>query len=146
LRSIAALPEAIEQVEMSQNAACTARRRPRRILIVEDEPILRMAFAEAAREAGYAVIEAANPQGALQHLASEMAVDLVFSDIYLPGGMDGLALARRIRADYPGVKILLTSGRGIPPGAPTFGPFIAKPYATADLLSRIERHLEADGG
>lgn len=131
---------------MSQSAAHAPRRRTQRILIVEDEPILRMAFAEAAREAGYDVVEAANSQGALRHLASENTVDLVFSDIYLPGGMDGVALARRIRADYPDVKILLTSGRGIPAGAPSFGPFIAKPYATADLLSRIERHLEADGG
>lgn len=130
---------------MSQSAAHAARGRTRRILIVEDEPILRMAFAEAARDAGYDVIEAANSQGALRHLASEKVVDLVFSDIYLPGGMDGVALARRIKLDHPDVKILLTSGRGFPPGASAIGPFIAKPYATADLLTRIERHLEAGG-
>jgi len=128
-----------------ETAPVGAHKRPRRILIVEDEVLMRTIIAEAAREAGYRVTEAGTAQAALDYLASGKAVDLVFTDVNLPG-MDGVALARRIKADHPRVEIILTSGQPLPAGGRRLGVFIAKPYSTADVLAKVARAIDADAG
>lgn len=131
---------------MTQDTAPVgAQERPRRILIVEDEVLVRTVIAEAARDAGYRVTEAGAAQAALDFLASGKVVDLVFTDINLPG-MDGVTLARRIKADHPRVKVILTSGQALPAGGRRLGIFIAKPYSIADVLARIGRAIDADAG
>lgn len=118
------------------------------ILFVEDEALIRMDMAEFLRECGYRVHEAANANEALEALRAKFAIDLVFTDINLPGGMNGLELAEWISGNRPGVKTLITTGRpldrGAPPGA---GAVLAKPYTGRDLLERVKQALTkpADG-
>jgi two-component system, response regulator PdtaR len=82
-----------------------------RVLLVEDEPLISDIAAEALQEQGFEVETAANAGDALRRLAAESPVDILFTDIDLPGGMDGTALARcarRLRSDLP---VIFTSGR-----------------------------------
>ena len=101
-----------------------------------------MDMAEFLRECGYRVHEAANANEAVQALESKFAVDLVFTDINLPEGMDGLELAEWVFNNRPGVRVLVTSG-----GAPrsdiprTIEPVLVKPYTGRDLLDRIRQAL-----
>ena len=76
------------------------------ILFVEDEPLIRMDMAEFLRECGYRVHEAANAAEALEALQAKFAIDLVFTDINLPGEMNGLELAEWILSNRPGVKVV----------------------------------------
>ncbi len=122
---------------------------PETILFVEDEALVRMDMAEFLRECGYLVDEAVNAEEAREALQSKFAVDLVFTDINLPGGMNGLELVEWILSNRPGVKVLATTGRtlngDIPPIA---GALLAKPYTGRDLLDRVKEALAkpADGG
>jgi CheY-like chemotaxis protein len=80
------------------------------ILLVEDNDEVAMLVTEMLRELGYRVTRAASAQGALGALADERAIDLVFSDIMMPGIMNGMELAREVRRRRPGAPILLTTG------------------------------------
>ena len=114
----------------------------RTVLVVEDELLVRLAVAEELREAGMRVIEAGNADEAMKHLRAGNAVDLVFADIELPGSMNGLELARRLRTDFPDIKLLVTSGRLPEPEATSAGAFIAKPYDIAEVVGRIRATLD----
>jgi CheY-like chemotaxis protein len=119
------------------------------ILFVEDEPLIRMDMAEFLRECGYRVHEAADAAEALEALQAKFAIDLVFTDINLPGGMNGLELAEWILSNRPGVKTLITTGRPLERGAPPIaGAFLAKPYTGRNLLERVKQELVTppDGG
>lgn len=109
-----------------------------RILVVEDEVLTRMVLAEELREAALGVIEAATADEALSYLKSGGDVDLVFSDIRMPGAIDGLELERRLRVQYPCLPILLTSANKGPEGSRLF---IAKPYNMERLVSIIYKTL-----
>ena len=107
------------------------------VLVVEDEVILRMAVSAHLREAGLIVIEAVDAEEAVELLRANHKIGLVFSDITMPGTMDGDQLAEWISERYPAIRILLTSGisqRGRQP-------FIAKPYSFIELERRIEQML-----
>lgn len=107
------------------------------VLVVEDEVILRMAVSAHLREAGFIVIEAVDAEEAVELLRANHKIGLVFSDITMPGTMDGDQLAEWISERYPAIRILLTSGitqRGRQP-------FIAKPYSFIELERRIEQML-----
>jgi CheY-like chemotaxis protein len=116
---------------------------PETILFVEDEALVRMDMAEFLRECGYRVHEATNANEAVQALESKFAVDLVFTDINLPEGRDGLELAEWVFNNRPGVRVLVTSG-GAPRGdiPRTVEPVLIKPYTGRDLLDRVRRALE----
>jgi CheY-like chemotaxis protein len=92
------------------------------VLLVEDEPLVRLVTAELLAESGLRVIEAVNAAEALAVLESGLRVEVVLSDIEMPPGPDGFALARQIRKCWPKVEVLLTSGRqwpregDLPPG------------------------------
>jgi CheY-like chemotaxis protein len=104
------------------------------VLVVEDEVILRMAVSAHLREAGFVVVEAVDAEEAVELVRANRAIQLVFSDIMMPGAMDGDQLAVWISERYPEIRILLASGvaqRGEQP-------FIAKPYSFLDLQRRIE--------
>ncbi len=116
---------------------------PQTILFVEDEALIRMDMAEFLRECGYRVHEAANANEALEALQAKFAIDLVFTDINLPGGMGGLELAEWISSNRPGVKTLITTGRPLESVAPALaGRFLAKPYTGRDLLDRVKQALD----
>lgn len=80
------------------------------VLVVEDEVFIRLDIAEYLRECGYRVVEAGNADEAIRILESQLPIDLVFSDIQMPGDMDGFGLARWIRQNHPDIRIILTSG------------------------------------
>ena len=83
---------------------------PPTLLIVEDEFFIRLTTADFLRDAGYEVIEAGNADEALDIFRSGAAIDLLFTDVRMPGSMDGCELARRVRADWPSVRVIVTSG------------------------------------
>jgi CheY-like chemotaxis protein len=109
------------------------------VLLVEDEPLVRLVTAELLAESGLRVIEAVNAAEALAVLESGLRVEVVLSDIEMPPGPDGFALARQIRKCWPKVEVLLTSGRqwpregDLPPGVA----FLAKPCPTEILVQHV---------
>jgi CheY-like chemotaxis protein len=124
-------------------ADATAARAPQleaveRVLIVEDEPDLMEVAAELFRTIGYEVLTAAGGAQALALLAHGPAVQVLFSDVVMPG-MSGVELARAVRARHPAVRVVLTSG--YPPAALRARqvesddfPLISKPYRLSDIL------------
>src|SRR3984957_6447215 len=80
------------------------------ILIVEDELFLRMYAAEMIQDGGFDVVEAGNADQAIAILEARPDIHVVFTDIQMPGSMDGLKLARFVRDRWPPIKIVATSG------------------------------------
>jgi CheY-like chemotaxis protein len=114
------------------------------ILVVEDEVLVRMAVAEYLRDREFRVLEASNAQEAQALFAGGEPIAIVFSDIQMPGGMNGFGLAKWIRASFPDVKVMLTSGiANLAATAEEFGngPVLAKPYAYETLAAQIRRLL-----
>src|ERR1700709_2157331 len=101
------------------------------VLIVEDELLLRMNAVEMIDAAGFEVVEAANADQAIEILEARRDITVMFTDIQMPGSMDGLKLARAVRGRWPPVKIVATSGHlhieenELPEG----GRFLPKPYS-----------------
>lgn len=118
-----------------------AKPAPTTILVVEDEVLVRMLIADQLRNAGYSVIEAADADEALALLA-HTNVNVVLSDVQMPGSLDGAGLARIVRSKYPALKILLTSGRSAAVDAVGHDGFFAKPYNVAEIMNRIEALLD----
>jgi CheY-like chemotaxis protein len=113
------------------------------VLVVEDEALLRTATAEYLRMSGYRVIEAADAAEAIGAFVSGEPVDVVFSDVRLPGSMDGSKLAGWVR-HHRNIPVMLTSGH---PDAALMGEcFAAKPYRAKDVVSRIRLLLEEARG
>ena len=112
---------------------------PATVLVVEDEELVRLSAAVALEEDGFCVIEAGNAEDALKILQSRADVRLLFTDIHMPGGLDGMELAREVHARWPHVLLVITSGRNRPTSTeiPDHGRFIAKPYRAKELLAHI---------
>ena len=116
------------------------------VLVVEDEPRVRRLTVTRLRDLGYTVLEAANGPEALELVQQHPEIDLVFTDVVMPGGMTGADVAREIQAKQPDVKILFTSGyaepdivrKGIAKGA--F--WLKKPYTAADLARTLRSILD----
>ena len=110
------------------------------VLVVEDEPLVLIAAAEALRDAGFNVIEAATAdEAALLLRAAGHEVSVVFTDIEMPGAMDGMTLARVVRGAWPAISVLITSGR-VKPGEselPMGTAFVAKPYDLRHLANVV---------
>jgi CheY-like chemotaxis protein len=116
------------------------------VLIVEDELLLRIDAAEMIEAAGFEVIEAANADEAIALLEARRDITVVFTDIQIPGSMDGLKLARAVRGRWPPIKIVATSGRlniG-EPDLPEGGRFLSKPYGRAQV-KRVLHELMIGG-
>jgi DNA-binding NtrC family response regulator len=109
------------------------------VLIVEDEEILRIFAAWQLEEAGFEVVQAANADEALQAMNSRPDVRVLFTDVQMPGQLDGMDLARKIHEQWPKVLVLITSGNSRPAKAdiPNQGHFLAKPYRSEDVISEI---------
>jgi two-component system, response regulator PdtaR len=113
---------------------------PTRVMIVEDDGIVRFPIAEALRAVGLEVIEATNADEAWSYLLSGQIVDLIFSDIHMPGSMDGVELTRRVQERFAHIIMVLTSGRRS--RRSTDHPhFLAKPYRLDDATALITRLL-----
>ena len=109
------------------------------ILIVEDEFLLRMDSAEVIENAGFEVIEAANADEAIAILTARPDIHVVFTDIQMPGSMDGLKLARFVRDRWPPIKIVATSGlvRVEDDDLPAGSVFQRKPYHVAEVVAAL---------
>lgn len=111
------------------------------ILVVEDDPSIRLLLAEELRDAGFVVIEAASADEALEYFLSHQPVDLVFTDVQMPGSIDGLELARRLHGLAPALPLIVTSGAiGRDTVDPAFR-YIAKPYRMDDVRELVRSAL-----
>lgn len=115
------------------------------VLVVEDEILIRMAIADSIADAGFVVYEAANADQAILILEAHPDVRALFTDIDMPGSMDGLKLAAAVRDRWPPVKIIITSGhvKIRPEDLPVEGKFFAKPYDASKVVSTLRSLVEA---
>jgi len=115
------------------------------VLIVEDEFLIRMAAAEAIAAAGFEVIEAANADEAIKILEARQDIRVVFTDIKMPGSMDGMRLAHAVRHRWPPIRIIATSGHydieeeRLPLGSI----FFRKPYSPDDIAWTLNALIAA---
>jgi CheY-like chemotaxis protein len=115
------------------------------VLIVEDEFLLRMNAVDMIESAGFDVVEAANADEAIAVLERRFDITVVFTDIQMPGSMDGLKLAQAIRGRWPPIKIIATSGRvsvsqdDLPEG----GRFVLKPYSSNQITGMLRELIAA---
>jgi DNA-binding NtrC family response regulator len=118
------------------------------ILVVEDETLVRLHGVCVLEDAGFKVLEASNADDALAALAMHDDVLLVFSDVDMPGTMDGLALVRLVHQRWPSVRLLLTSGhhRLDDAALPDDGRFLPKPWSENGLVSMIRDALDGRQG
>ncbi|MFT4053136.1 MAG: response regulator [Novosphingobium sp.] len=109
------------------------------VLIVEDEPLIRMMAEDMVMDAGLIPLCAADAHQAIRILADHDDVAILFTDVDLPGGFNGIELARRVHASGLGLEIIITTGRGEPDESllPKGAQFLPKPYSGADLLKAI---------
>lgn len=115
------------------------------ILIVEDDFLIRMNAADMVRDMGFDVLEAADADEAVKLLETVPAITVVFTDIQMPGSMDGLRLAEVIRHRWPPVLLLITSGQLSPADddIPRGARFMAKPYLPTQLHDQLEMLADA---
>jgi CheY-like chemotaxis protein len=109
------------------------------VLVVEDEFLVRMNAVSLLEEAGFSVIEAGSADDAIALLESRQDIRIVFTDINMPGSMDGLRLAHAIRRRWPPVQLVLTSGhmRVRNDDMPEGGRFLGKPYDGTELVRMV---------
>ncbi|ANG98925.1 hypothetical protein A8A54_20315 [Brucella pseudogrignonensis] len=117
----------------------TETRSPKTILVVEDEPVLRLVAVADIEDAGMIALEASNGSQALEILATQPSIDFLFTDIDMPGAIDGVALAKLVQRRYPAIKVILVSGLSTTPQLmlETPVPFYAKPYDMAHILQHM---------
>jgi CheY-like chemotaxis protein len=115
------------------------------ILVVEDEAIVRMHGCDMLESAGFEVIEAGTADEAVTLLEEHDDVRLIFSDIDMPGSMDGLELAALVHDRWPRIGFLITSGHRRPCGGdlPDEGQFIAKPWQEDRVVGKIRSILQS---
>lgn len=109
------------------------------MLVVEDEPLLRIAAVDMVEEAGFEAVEAADAGSAVEILESRTDIRIVYTDIDMPRGMDGMRLAACIRDRWPPIHIILTSGRKVPrlSDLPARAVFFPKPIREDEVLAAM---------
>jgi len=117
------------------------------VLIVEDEPLLRMLAVEVVEEAGFVALEAGDADEAVALLEVRSDIALVFTDIDMPGSMDGLKLAHAVRDRWPPIKILVVSGHIRPRQSdlPPNSRFVGKPYRAAAIVEELRSLVNSSG-
>jgi two-component system, response regulator PdtaR len=116
------------------------------VLVVEDSPIIRMSAVDLVHYAGYEALEANDADGAIRILESRNDVDLVFTDVQMPGTMDGIKLSHYISNRWPPVKFIVASGAAILAEnvLPEGSRFFPKPYDTHAITDAMARLLSSD--
>jgi PAS domain S-box-containing protein len=132
--------------EFTETAAPELARGSARILVVEDDENVRLVPVTILRDQGYEVVEASDGQEATDRLAENGPFDLLFTDIILPGGMNGLEIAEYAKRAQPGIKILFTTGYvelGVLNNAALAksASILKKPYGLAELLTKVQATL-----
>ena len=111
------------------------------VLVVEDEPLILLDIVDYLESEGFRVLRAANAAQAIEMLEREPAISIIFTDVEMPGTMDGLKLAALVRDRWPPVKIVVTSGHktveitDLPDG----GVFFSKPYRPEELATTFRK-------
>jgi DNA-binding NtrC family response regulator len=116
-----------------------------RVLIVEDEALVRIVAATMLQDAGFDTLEADTAEDALHMLEDDHDVCVLFSDVQLPGKMDGLALAKTVHDRWPDIGLVLTSG-GVNVRAdqvPDDGEFLPKPYDVREMVEAVREQSVA---
>lgn len=119
----------------------SSERQKKHILVVEDNVALRFTLAEWLRMQGYVVLEANTADEAMDVLGSQLSVDLVLTDVHMPGSMDGLALVQHISTAYPLVKTIIVSGKAHPSEMAKEAVFFGKPYDLVKVTECIKKLL-----
>lgn len=113
------------------------------VLVVEDEALIRVSAVQIVEEAGYDALEAATAEEAIHLLETRSDISLVFTDVHMPGTMDGIKLAHYIRNRWPPVRLMVASGiailseRELPSGTR----FFRKPYGEKTIAEEMKRLL-----
>ncbi|HVL72467.1 MAG TPA: response regulator [Beijerinckiaceae bacterium] len=131
---------------MTADTSTVAPGKPPSVLVVEDEVLVRLVIAEYLRLCGYRVLEAANADEAVLVLKHpDFGIGVVFTDVDMPGSMDGFGLARWVRRHRPGLAVVLagTLARAAEAAGELCqeGPAMAKPYEPQAVADRIRRLL-----
>src|ERR1700760_833193 len=115
------------------------------VLVVEDEMILRMRAVDIVEDAGFCPIEAVNADEAMSILESRSDISLLFTDIQMPGGMDGLKLAHAVHDRWPSIKIILVSGQVKPSATetPADSRFFGKPLGVEQMITELQAMVGA---
>lgn len=108
------------------------------VLLVEDEPLVRLPACDSLEEAGFDVVEAASASQALEILARRSDVAVLFTDVNMPGQLNGLDLAELVHHRWPAIKLVVTSGAALERTVPDAGRFIAKPYRQRSMTELIQ--------
>ncbi|WP_373504658.1 response regulator [Aestuariivirga sp.] len=115
------------------------------ILVVEDESLIRMSAVDLTISAGFRAVEAKNADEAIGILEARHDIHLVFTDVDMPGSMDGLKLCHHIRDRWPPVKLLVASGKTVVAESqlPDGAMFFSKPYSNTSIVEAMTRLLAA---
>jgi two-component sensor histidine kinase/CheY-like chemotaxis protein len=115
------------------------------VLVVEDEMVLRMRAVDIVEDAGFRPVEAVNADEALSILESRSDISLLFTDIQMPGSMDGLKLAHAVHDRWPSIKIILVSGQVKPSDAekPADSRFFGKPLGVEQMIAELQAMVGA---
>ena len=141
--------EEIEVQEGSKDETQVFAMRTEHILLVEDDELVREVSVSILRDQGYDIVEAKDGAEAIDHLEEGRAFDLLFTDIVLPGGMNGVEIAEKAKRLHPNIKVLFTTGYAenaavqngiLDPGVI----MINKPYRRAELLEKVNLVLAGD--
>jgi CheY-like chemotaxis protein len=121
---------------------CAAKRPV--VLVVEDDILIRMNAAEMIADAGFDVVEAASADEAMVILERRLDITVVFTDVQMPGSMDGLKLAAAIRGRWPPIKIVATSGyvNVRQDDLPRGGRFLHKPYSPEQIVRTLRELID----
>jgi two-component system, response regulator PdtaR len=116
------------------------------VLVVEDEPLIRLVATDTLEDAGFAAFEASDARQAIALLERHEEIRILFTDVNMPGDMDGVSLAHYVRDHWPEVKIVVTTGRCAvaQPDLPEGSALLPKPYRMAHLIGTL-RELTAAG-
>ena len=111
------------------------------VLVVEDESLIRMSALTMVEEAGFEVIAASDADEAIRILENRNDIRAVFTDVHMPGSMDGIRLARVVRNRWPPVALIVTSGQTNVPESdlPAGGRFLPKPYAPLQIETALRQ-------
>jgi CheY-like chemotaxis protein len=113
------------------------------VLVVEDEALIRVSTVQLVEEAGYEALQAANADEAIRLLEARTDIGLVFTDVHMPGTMDGIKLVHYIRKRWPPVQLMVASGVAVmnEMDLPSGTGFFRKPYAEHAIADEMKRRL-----
>lgn len=116
----------------------------RSVLLVEDEPLIRLVLAEALIDEGYHVSMASNVLEAIGVIGRNRTFDALITDVDMPGGLNGLDLASMVASHAPSTAIIVTSGRAVTEGLQAGWTFLPKPFGVEGLLQLLDERFAGE--